>query len=171
MKYYYTSPTGITIIKDFETLHDGDLTLIGLQPKMCPAGVWTEGFGHAILDHNGKMIKGIENKYKAYDHSQAYTETEAENLLISDLKAVEKQINRLGLNINQNQFDSLVSFTFNLGIGNLSSSTMLKMIKANPNNFYIAYELIKWRKANGKILPGLERRRRSEGSLYFTGTY
>jgi lysozyme len=164
-----TSQKGIELIKNFETLHDGDLSLIGLQPKMCPAGIWTEGYGHAILDKTGKQIKGAKNKYLAYDYSIAYTESEAETLLADDLGSVEKQINRLNLYCTQDQFDAIVSFTFNLGIGNLRSSTLLKLIKQNPLNFMIAYEFTKWRKAGGRILAGLERRRREEAQLYFTG--
>ena len=164
-----TSQKGISLIKSFETLHDGDLTKLGLQPKMCPAGVWTEGYGHAILDASGHQLKGPENKALAYQLAKVKNEKEAEQLLAADLSSVESQINRLGLRLNQHQFDSLVSFTFNLGIGNLRSSTLLKLVRNNPNDFKIAYELPKWRRANGKILLGLERRRQSEASLYFTG--
>jgi len=52
-----TSKT-VELIKYFEGLHDGDLKRIGLQPKMCPSGVWTEGYGRAMRDANGKFIKG-----------------------------------------------------------------------------------------------------------------
>jgi len=164
-----TGLKGIQLIKSFETLHDGDLTIIGLQPKLCPAGVWTEGYGHAILDSNGRQVKGMINKSLAYKQSKVSNEKQAEKLLSADLFSIEKQINSLGLLLNQNQFDAIVSFTFNLGIGNLGSSTLLKLIKKDPNDFMIAYELPKWRRANGKILLGLERRRKSEASLYFTG--
>lgn len=166
-----TSPKGIQIIKSFESMHDGDLTIIGLQPKLCPAGVWTEGYGHAILDSNGQQIKGYENKALAYRYAKVEDEKQATEILAHDLVMVENQINQLGLILNQNQFDALVSFTFNLGIGNLRSSTLLKLIRNNPNNFLTAYELPKWRRANGKILPGLVRRRQSEASLYFTGNF
>lgn len=54
------------VTKHFESLHDGDLTIIGLQPKMCPAGIWTEGYGNAIVDPlTGKFLKGSENKGRA----------------------------------------------------------------------------------------------------------
>ena len=53
-----TSNIGIELIKEFESLHDGDLSIIGLQPKMCPAGIWTEGYGHAMRDNKGNFIKG-----------------------------------------------------------------------------------------------------------------
>ena len=64
-----TSQKGINLIKYFESLHDGDLTEIGLQPKMCPAGIWTEGYGHAIRDLKGQFFKGKDNKLKAYANS------------------------------------------------------------------------------------------------------
>ena len=60
-----TNNEGIKLIKDFESLHDGDLTLIGLQPKMDPIGIWTEGYGRAMRDKKGNFIKFIvKNIYK-----------------------------------------------------------------------------------------------------------
>jgi len=78
-------------------------------PYKCPAGVWTIGFGHTENVDNGMVI----------------SEANAIRLLKDDLKLLEAQINELALSINQNQYDALVSFTFNLGIGNLQSSTLL----------------------------------------------
>ena len=53
-----TSQVGINLIKHFEGLHDGDLKEIGLQPKKCPAGIWTQGYGSAMRDKNGNFLKG-----------------------------------------------------------------------------------------------------------------
>ena len=164
-----TSRKGITLIKHFESLHDGDLSLIGLQPKQCPAGIWTEGYGHAILDKKGRQVKGLENKYLAYECSVAYTEKEAEELLSADLLKREWALNKLGLDLNQNQFDVLISFIYNLGFTAFKNSTLLQLIKNNSLDFNIAYEFVKWRKAGGVILPGLVLRRREEAQLYFTG--
>ena len=57
-----TSSSGIALIAYFEQYHDGDLTKIGLQPKMCPAGIWTVGLGHALINKNtGKWLKGQQD--------------------------------------------------------------------------------------------------------------
>ena len=69
--------------------------------------------------------------------------------------------------INQNQFDALVSFAYNLGPANLKSSTLLKKVNANPEDETIAAEFMKWVKAGGKTLKGLVRRREAESQLYF----
>ena len=64
-------------------------------------------------------------------------------------------------------FSAIVSFTYNVGIGNLKSSTLLKKVNANPNDQSISLEFKKWVKSAGKVLPGLVRRRESESDLYF----
>ena len=70
--------------------------------------------------------------------------------------------------LNQNQFDSLVSFTFNLGGGSLRSSTLLKKVNIDPSDPTIADEFIKWDKAGGKVIQGLLNRRTAESTLYFS---
>ena len=69
--------------------------------------------------------------------------------------------------INQNQFDALVSFAYNLGPANLKSSTLLKKVNANPEDETIRAEFMKWTKAGGRVLRGLVRRREAEANLYF----
>jgi lysozyme len=69
--------------------------------------------------------------------------------------------------INQNQFDALVSFAYNLGVGNLKSSTLLKKVNANPSDPTIRDEFMKWVNGGGKKLPGLVKRRQAEADLYF----
>ena len=138
------SEQGINLIKHFETCK--------LIAYKCPAGVWTIGFGHTENVDNGMVI----------------SEANAIRLLKDDLRRFEAQINKLALSINQNQFDALVSFTFNLGIGNLKSSTLLKKIKENADNLEIAGEFIKWINAGGEKLRGLLLRRLAEAVLYFS---
>ena len=70
--------------------------------------------------------------------------------------------------LNQNQFDALVSFTFNLGEGSLKSSTLLKKVNVNPSDSTIANEFTKWDKAGGKQIAGLTKRRQAEAKLYFS---
>lgn len=170
MTNFRMSKSGILLLKLSESVHDGDLSKKGLQPEMCPAGVWTEGFGHTILV-NGRMIKGLKNKALAYKCSKVKTLDDALKLLAIDLKPREDLINSLDLKINQNQFDPLVDFVYNLGSGNFLNSTLLRLIKKDPNDFMIAYEFPKWRKAGGRVLTGLVVRRHREASLYFTGRF
>ena len=139
-----TSDKGIGLIKRFEGLR--------LKAYLCPAGKPTIGYGHTKDVKLGDVI----------------TEEEAEQLLREDLIVVENEINRHNLNLNQNQFDALVSFVYNVGIGNFRTSTLLKKIKANPNDKTIANEFKRWVYSNGKRLPGLVKRREEEAELYFT---
>jgi len=160
------------LIKRFETLHDGDQSLIGLQPKMCPAGLWTEGWGRLVLDDKGNRVSGIENKAKAYKYSKIKTEAQAEIALLEDLSERESMVNSLRLPLSQGQFDALVSFAYNVGFANLKRSTLLRKARVNVNDPSIATEFRKWNKARVdgvyKVLPGLTRRREDESKLYFS---
>ncbi len=162
-----TSENGIILIKHYESLHDGDLSRIGLQPKMCPAGYWTEGYGHAILDQNGQKIKGVAGKALAYKNSMVKNESQACNLLAKDLTWRETAINRLKLNLSQNQFDALVSFVYNIGISSFIKSTLLADIKKKAAEEKIRKDFSQWVYSDGKKLPGLVFRRQAEADLFF----
>ena len=139
-----TSQRGINLIKSFESLR--------LEAYRCPAGIYTIGYGHTAGVRRGDVID----------------EQRAEYLLAEDLKKFEDVVNRECHGINQYQFDALVSFTFNVGTGNFQKSTLLKCVKANPQNVNIRYEFSRWNKANGTVLAGLIRRRKAEADLYFS---
>lgn len=139
-----TSHVGIALIKGFESLR--------LEAYRCPAGVWTIGYGHTAGVSRGDRIDAQK----------------AEQLLTDDLRQFEDVVNRECPHVTQNQFDALVSFTFNVGTGNFLKSTLLKCVKANPENVNIRYEFSRWNKANGTVLSGLIRRRRAEADLYFS---
>ena len=125
-----------------------------LKAYKCPAGVWTIGYGHTGNDvHEGLSI----------------TEYKATELLISDLNKFEVGVSlALGdTKLNQHQFDALVDFAYNCGLGNLRKSTLLKKIKFNPENYVgIEVEFKKWNKGGGKVLPGLVKRREEEIRWY-----
>ncbi len=70
--------------------------------------------------------------------------------------------------INQNQFDALVSFAYNVGINAFKRSTLLKYINRNPNDARIKAQFLRWKHANGRVLQGLLKRRQEEANLYFT---
>ena len=139
-----TSPKGIALIKEFEGLR--------LKAYKCPSGVWTIGYGHTAGVKPGMVI----------------SEAQAEEYLMADLIASEKYLNDLGLALNQNQFDALISFIYNVGTGNFSSSTLLRKVKANPLDNSIMDEFLKWVYSKGRVLPGLQRRRLAEMKLYFS---
>ena len=139
-----TSHKGIDLIKEFEGLR--------LKAYKCPGGVWTIGYGHTAGVKPGMVI----------------SEAQAEEYLMADLIASEKYLNDLRLAINQNQFDALISFIYNVGTGNFSRSTLLRKVRANPQDNSIMDEFLKWVYSKGRVLPGLQRRRLAEMKLYFS---
>tara|TARA_R110000851_G_scaffold277073_1_gene430188 strand:+ start:386 stop:883 length:498 start_codon:yes stop_codon:yes gene_type:complete len=160
-----TSQIGIDLIKFFEGLHDGDLSQIGLQPKMDPIGIWTEGYGRAMRDKNNKFIKGAENKKLAYSRITIRSEAQAEKALVEDLKRFEKIVlKKTGNILRQNEFDAIVSHTYNTG----GSDTLFKLIttKAKPASIKNWIET-KYITADGVPFAGLVARRKAESKLYF----
>lgn len=139
-----TGQAGIDLVKSFESLR--------LEAYKCPAGVWTIGYGHTAGVKPGDVIDGRE----------------AERLLAEDLREAEAVINRECPGVSQNQFDALVSFVFNIGATKFRGSTLLKCVRANPDNTNIPGELARWNKSGGMVLAGLIRRRRAEADLYFS---
>lgn len=116
----------------------------------CPAGVWTIGIGHTE-----GVCEGME-----------LSEHDARLLLRKDVEPLEKHVSGYGLNINQQQFDSLVDFAFNLGTKALDNSTLLRMIRGKAPLHEIRKEFGRWVYANGKKLQGLVRRREWEASAW-----
>jgi len=163
----------LSILKFSESLHDGDLSLIGLQPKLDPAEIWTEGWGHAMIDpRTGKFLKGKKNE--AYARKIAFIndpniddDIEAEKLLDIDFKKVEDQLNSLKLNLNSYQFYACAELIFNIGLGNFKTSTLLKYIKLNPRDGKIGRAFLMFIRCGEDYLPGLAIRRAKETILYF----
>ena len=139
-----TSPKGIALIKEFEGLR--------LKAYLCPGGVWTIGYGHTASVKPGMVI----------------SEAQAEEYLKADLVRFERYLNGLGLALNQNQFDALISFIYNVGTGNFSNSTLLRKVRANPQDNSIVDEFLRWVYSKGRVLTGLQRRRLAEMKLYFS---
>lgn len=140
-----TSQVGVDLIKSFEGFRS--------QAYVCPAGVWTIGYGHTGPDV--KPDSRLERQ-------------RAEILLRKDLVRFEDAVKRLvKIKLNQNQFDALVSFAYNLGAGALEESTLLKRLNAGERPCDVAKEeMPRWNKANGKPLSGLTRRRLAEVELF-----
>ena len=157
----------IDLVKSFEGIHDGDLTVIGLQPKMCPAGIWTVGYGRALRSKTtNAFLKGASGKAEALAKYPALTVAQAEAMLAFDLNDFSAKVQGLiKVKVNVNQYGALVSFAYNVGTGNLASSTLLK--KLNAGDYAGAsVEFLKWDKAGGKILKGLTLRRTAEMTLF-----
>jgi lysozyme len=154
-----TSQIGIDLIKHFEGLHDGDLKTIGLQPKKCPAGIWTQGYGSAMRDKNGNFLKGnVMPKV-------TLTEKEAEVLLAKTLEVFENIVMRkIKILIKQNQFDALVSHAYNTG----GSDTLFKLVNQKaPSEQIKKWFETKYITGGGVKINGLVARRKSESKLFF----
>lgn len=147
-----SSKNATDLIKQFE----------GFSPRMYldPVGLPTIGYG--------TLIDTDEEKYLM---TATIDEAKATVLLRGELYHVESDINKmLQKQVNQNQFDALVSFCYNLGTGALRRSTLLRKININPNDPTIRQEFQKWVYAGGTVLRGLVRRRNAEAMLYFETT-
>ena len=158
---------GLELIRHYESLHDGDLRTIGLQPKMDPSGIWTEGWGHAIFDKNGKFVKGTANEKLAYQYSRVKTPEEAESVLITDLIPRVRSVNVIGMAKTQAEFDAHVSFVYNCGIGSYNKLLLaLKSAKSDADRYAIYG---KYSYSCGNQLKGLVYRRKTEATLAITG--
>lgn len=93
---------------------------------------------------------------------------EADEYLYRDVATIEMQLNKLNLSLSQSQWDAIVSFVFNVGIGNFKASTLLAKIRINPDDNSIMDEFLRWVYANGKVMRGLQKRRLAEMKLYFS---
>ena len=126
------------------------------KPYRDPIGLWTVGVGHLIGD--GKSLPEEWNR--------VFTDEEVDDLLKKDLRRFEAGVLRLcPMGLTQPRFDALVSFSFNVGLGNLQRSTL--RMKHNREDYGgAAKEFLKWTRAGGRVLPGLVRRRKDESILY-----
>ncbi len=141
------SDNGVDLIKRFEGCR--------LEAYRCPAGVPTIGYGAT-----GPDVKlGMQ-----------WTQEQADERLRADLKKFEEGVEALlgDAPTTQGQFDALVSFAYNCGLLALAKSTLLKRHRAGE---YLdaAHQFLRWNRANGRVLPGLTRRRQAEAKLYGEG--
>ena len=155
--------SAIILIKSYEGILDGDPSTVNLDPYLCPAGYWTIGWGHVVLDTKGNQIKGIENKKLAYAiYPNGITMAEAEVLLRDDVRKFTYGVTELvKVPLANNQLCALISFAFNVGLGSFKNSTLLKLLNAG-NYAAVPDQLRRWNKSNGKVLSGLVKRREAE---------
>ena len=136
-----------SIIKQFEGCR--------LKAYKDSVGVWTIGYGTTYYPDGNPVKQG-----------DSITLDRAEFLLKWQVLEKSGGVDAL-VNISQNKFDSLVSFAYNLGVGALKKSTLLKKVKSDSNDPSIEQEFLRWNRAGGKELTGLTKRRQAEADLYF----
>jgi lysozyme len=148
----------INLIKSFEGLY-----LNAYHDLIDPPGVDTIGYGtiqYPPTYLGGKHVKVGDPKI---------TEDQAIEFLMWEVNVKTSHLpNIVHANLTPNQWGAIISFEYNLGEGALESSTLLKEINSNPNNPDIRNQFLRWDRASGKEVPGLERRRIAEADLYFT---
>ena len=147
--------------------HEG----VRLRPYRCPALLWTTAVGH-VIDPSHAAVKYEDRKNlpipDGWDRSLTMGEVDA--ILAQDLARFERGVARLcpAAIDRQGVFDSLVSFSFNVGLGNLQRSGL--RMKTNRGDFdEAADEFLKWTKAAGRVLPGLVKRRNDERAMFLGG--
>ncbi|MEO1621581.1 MAG: lysozyme [Cyanobacteria bacterium J06632_3] len=135
---------GLELIKSFEGLR--------LNSYRDAVGVWTIGYGHTRTAGPGQRI----------------TLEQATNLLRNDVATFEKAVTRaVRVPINANQFAALVSFAYNVGVGALNSSTLIRKLNVG-DTLGAADEFLRWNRAGGRVLAGLTRRRIAERALFLS---
>jgi lysozyme len=150
------------------------------RPYLCPAHIWTIGYGHVLYQEQIRLpmarppgktkedIPMIRSEYPLKpEDSRVWTKEEINQLFDGDVADFERGVLRLvpGSTGRQGCFDALVSFSFNVGLGNLQRSTI--RIRANRGEWEPAADaFLMWNKAGGKVLAGLDSRRRAERAMF-----
>jgi len=162
---------GLTLVKKWEGILDGDPTTVNLDPYLDPVGIWTIGWGHALRGASGSYLRGPQNAAAARAlYPEGLTMTQAHALLVADLLDSATSVGRLvKVAVTDNAYAALVSFQFNTGA--LGQSSLLKRLNAG-DHAAAADEFGKWVKARNPTsgalitLPGLVSRRAEERTLF-----
>ena len=142
---------GYRLICEFEGLR--------LKPYLCSAKIPTIGYGNTYYP-NGVRVTLLD-KPITKDYAFEIFKVIADKFA----KRVDAMVKKP---LTQNQFNSLVSFAYNVGTGNFSTSTLLKKVNSNPNDLSIRAEFMRWNRANKVVVRGLTIRRKKESDLYFS---
>ena len=155
------SPKAIEMIKH----HEG----VRQKPYQCPARLWTIGVGHVMYPQQGKLKLEDRNAFQTNaEDMRTYSMEEVDAILRADLARFEKGVaTYCPVPLTQGQFDALVSFSFNVGLGTLQRST-LRQKALRGDMAGAAEELLKYCMAGGKILKGLQKRRMDERALFLS---
>jgi lysozyme len=158
-----TSEEGIKLIKHFEGIKN--------RPYKCSARVWTIGVGHVIYDDQLRLKLAERDSFKLKpEDDRIWSNEEIDDLLKRDLSRFEAGVCRMlrPVSLKQHEFDALVSFAFNLGLGTLQRSTVRSaMLRGDKET--AGETLLKYCRAGGKVLKGLQRRRLAEHALLMRG--
>ena len=137
------------VIKEFEGYSS--------KPYLCPSGIPTIGYGNTMYT-NGERVTMDDPEID---------QKEANKMLLDTIKTVEKQVKSvLEVKLPAHKLAALISFTYNVGIGNFSNSTLLAWVNSNPDFPRIPEQFRRWNKGGGKVLNGLIRRREAEIELW-----
>jgi lysozyme len=148
------------------------------RPYLCPAHMWTIGYGHVLYQDQIRLPMARVDKPVLMirkemplrpEDNRVWTKQETDDLFDADIASFERGVLRLvpGVVGHQSRFDALVSFAYNVGLGNLQRSTV--RIKANRGEWEGAADaLLLWNKAGGKVFVGLDRRRKDERALFLS---
>lgn len=127
-----------------------------LKAYKCPAGLWTISWGLTFYPDGTKVKEG-----------DVITQQQAEDYFNAIVDDFAKKVDALiKSNVSENNFSALVSFAYNVGMGNFQRSTLLRKVNANPKDTTIRAEFMKWTRANNVVLKGLVSRREAEAKLY-----
>jgi lysozyme len=127
-----------------------------LKAYKCPAGLWTISWGLTFYPDGTKVKEG-----------DVITQQQAEDYFNAIVDDFAKKVDALiKSNMSDNNFSALVSFAYNVGMGNFQRSTLLRKVNSNPKDKTILAEFMKWTRANNVVLKGLVRRREAEAKLY-----
>jgi len=163
---------GLTLVRKWEGILDGDPSTVNLDPYLDPVGIWTIGWGHALIDPlTRKFLRGAATRSRARAlYPDGITVEQAVNLLRTDLLDSARDVSVLvKVPLSDNQFSSLVSFEFNTGGLSFPSSTMRRLLNAKD---YVgaSAQFARWNKGRVKgqlvVLPGLVSRREEERQLF-----
>jgi lysozyme len=152
------------------------------RPYLCPAHIWTIGYGHVLYQEQIKLpmfrpegktkadIPMIRSEYPLKpEDNRVWSKQEINDLFDADVASFERGVLRLvpGSVGRQGRFDALVSISFNFGLGNLQRSSI--RMKANRGDWEGAADaFLLWNKGGGKVLPGLDKRRKDERALFLS---
>lgn len=145
--------------------HEG----IRYKPYRCPAQLWTIGVGHVLYPDQAKIPIDQRGAYPLRpEDNRTFSKDEVDGILRADLQRFERGVGQLiSVALTQGQFDACVSFAFNVGLGTLQRSTFRQKVLRGENNAAIA-SLLQYCKAGGKVLRGLENRRKDEAALFMS---
>ena len=140
------SQAGLDLIKRFEGCR--------LKAYQDAVGIWTIGYGHT----GPNVYEGL-----------TITQKQADDILAQDVGRFASGVAaNVNVSITQSEFDALVSFAFNVGLGAFKTSTLLKLLNDNADRKVVASQFLRWNKADGKVLDGLTKRRNAEKALFLS---